>query len=138
MKRFIVVVLVLSGIFTMASSCAAESDGLDELALAYRSGSERERIQIFLDAADKGLICRGCDLAVMDRIFSTNFRALDESAKGFDSLYKGVVYFRDGEEPKKNAGGVVMAEGGRGGWYLGFRYTEDGKIHDYFLTNLGK
>ena len=75
----------------------------------------------------------------MDRIFSTNFKVPDESTKGFDSLYSGVVHFRDDDaHAVKGGDDATSALPARKGWYLAFKYRKNGSIHDYYLSNTGK
>lgn len=106
---------------------------------AFKNGSERERIQICIDAIDRKIICQGCSVESIDRIFSTNFKVPDESTKGFDSLYSGVVHFRDDDtRPLKVDDNAASALPARKGWYLAFKYKKNGSIYDYYLSNTGK
>lgn len=123
----------------MACSSAADDEQIRKMSEAFKNGSERERIQICIDAIDKKIICQGCSVEGMDRIFSTNFKVPDESTKGFDSLYSGVVHFRDDDtHPVSVEGNAASALPARKGWYLAFKYKKNGSIYDYYLSNTGK
>jgi hypothetical protein len=117
-------------------ACSAQDDELAKMSQAYKNGSEQERLKICIEAIDKGIICRGCSVVGMDRLFSTNFSVPDESTKGFDSLHKEIVHFRDQVDQVPSNPHMAAAE--KKGWYLAFRYSESGKIVDYHLSNLGK
>ncbi|WP_147300576.1 hypothetical protein [Lysobacter silvisoli] len=137
--KWIATCILVGGTLSIGCAFASEGDRIAQMSEAYRNGTERDRLLICIDAIDKGLICRGCHVGTMDRIFSTRFSTPDGGAKGYDALYKGVVHFRDEDpRPKETGADATSAASPTKGWYLAFRYTENGSIYDYQLSDLSK
>lgn len=99
--------------------------------------TEMQRMQVAVDAINANLICRGCKVDLLDEIFSTDFRRKDPNSLGFDDKYTEVVYFDPPKDLMDRNGSAERALAYKG-WYLAIKYDKDGKLVDYFLTNIHK
>ena len=120
---------------------ALASDGrerqLQELHNKYRiSRTELERLNVCIEAINKKLICEGCRVQNIDKIFSTDYGRMDKSRLGLDSMYAGTIRFVPVEYSKSPK--ETTSSSSYKGWYLGFKYTQDGRLYKYYLTNNSK
>lgn len=127
-----IVVLFLGG---FSSAYCAEAD-VPVLQRRYASAtSEAQRVQIAMDAINAKVICRGCNVEVIDKIFSTDFRLKDPNSLGFDDKYTGTIYFDPPKDLNDRNSSPERARAYRG-WYLGLKYDKNGELVNYYLTNI--
>ena len=116
----------------MTSFCIGEpkepQDALDELSARYRNAStERQRLNICIDAIDRDLISVGAAVKTVDRLFGTHFER-DIPSKG--SLKRG-VFFTDSITPFEESPTAAPK-----GWTLIVEFDSDGRIVSYLLSKL--
>lgn len=115
------------------SVMAAQPDReVDRFAKAYRAArTDSERRAVCLEAIDAGVVARDHSVADVDAIFGTTY-ATKLPRKG-SGLEVGVVDFH----PTPRSGSNAVASG-NSGWYLTFEFDSDGRLQNYYLSNLHK
>ena len=130
--RYVWVLCVVLGVVYGGNANGAQTDKeVDRLARAYRSArTEFDRRAVCLDAIDAGVVARGRPVAVVDAIFGTKYaRELPPGSE----LESGVVDFRPQlKSPRDNVQVAFV------GWYLAFQFDSNGRLQDYYLSNLHK
>jgi hypothetical protein len=117
-----------------------------KLAAQYANAqNESQRLLISVEAIDKKLICKGCELETINSIFGTHFSTKDISRQGDDGLFSAVVPLRPPvAAQKENASPLVSSEPSEKnppsataitGWRLGLKYDSYGKVRLYYLAN---
>ena len=105
---------------------------VNELAAQYkRASSEKERMNICIDAIDRGVVSSGVSVTVFDAIFGT--RLVDQIPALGEPLEKGGVFFAS--QPKRVSDDIQMPVMG---WYCAVEFDARGIIHTYHLSNLHK
>jgi len=128
--------IVGSSCLVLAGTVLAQDKWTKEAADRYKKADEGGRLALCIEAINKKLICEGCKVENIDRLFATSFVTPDESTKGFDDLYDGVVDF--GPPPPPPPKDESIAAAGQKGWYLEFKYDKSGNIVSYSLSNMRK
>ncbi|WP_408951395.1 hypothetical protein [Lysobacter sp. Hz 25] len=121
----------------LTDAAIAQENWSKVAAQQYKKANEYERLNLCIEAIKRKIICRGCSVANIDQLFSTNFIEPDESTKGLDNLYSGIVHFGPAITPPKNPD-PSRAWPEQKGWHLAFKYSKSGKIVTYSLSDLGK
>lgn len=107
--------------------------------------TESERLLACIEAIDKKLICKGCDLETVNKLFGSHFSTNDLSVQGDDNLFNAVVPLRtsttvlwdrpsttpEGSAAEKRPPSATAITG----WRLEFKYDSYGKIRSYYLSN---
>lgn len=114
----------------------AQDNWIKQAAENYRKADEQERLRICIEAINRKVICEGCSVANLDKLFATHFVKPDPGAEGFDHLYNGGVNF--GPPPLAPSKIEGMAAPAFEGWYLAFKYDKAGRIVTYSLSNIRK
>ncbi|HKP03955.1 MAG TPA: hypothetical protein VJU77_11435 [Chthoniobacterales bacterium] len=105
---------------------------MNEFASKYKlASSEKERMQLCIEAIDLGLVYRGGSIRDFDSLFGTRLSA-NIPAKG-KSVEKGCLFFVDNPPSPSEDIAAVMT-----GWYLVVEFDSGGMIQNYFLSNLHK
>jgi hypothetical protein len=107
-----------------------------DLKRLYRSArSEFERRTLCLQAIDGGAVYKGGPISSLDEVFGTNFGS--QLPTQTEVRRVGVVHFvlENASEPSSEPSSVAR---GYSGWYLAVGYDHNGRIQDYYLTNLHK
>lgn len=130
-----------------ASAQAPEQKAsVTELTHRYSSAqSESQRLLACIEAIDKKLICKGCELESINSIFGTHFSTKDFSRQGDDDLFSAVVPLRPARAGalEKTSSAVPPPASERNplsataiaGWRLALKYDSYGKIRSYSLSN---
>ncbi len=117
-------------------ACIAEpptQPRVQEFAKKYKGApSEEKRLLLCIDAINQGLVHRGGPVGNIDLIFGTDF-ARQLPAKGQPDE-TGVVDFSN-LRPAPPSDSIAAASTG---WYLAFKFDQQGLIQDYYLSNLHK
>ena len=110
---------------------------MNELSAKYRqASSEKEKMNICIQAIDQGVICRGCSIEAFDSVFGTS---LSKKVPGLQEMKERGLMGRgrlDFAESPPSASDDVQAA--QMGWYLMVEFDFRGLIQDYFLSNLHK
>ncbi|MBT2748295.1 MULTISPECIES: hypothetical protein [unclassified Lysobacter] len=118
-----------------------------KLAVQYASAqNESQRLLASIEAIDRKLICKGCELETINAIFGTRFSTKDFSRQGDDGLFSAVVPLRPpaAAVQKEKASPLVSPEASEKnppsataitGWRLGLKYDNYGKVRLYYLAN---
>jgi hypothetical protein len=107
-----------------------------ELNRLYKAARlEHERRAICLRAIDESVIQRGASVSAIDGIFGTDFASDLPSERGTNRGHW--ILFADQPSPLPKQDGIQPAVGDVG-WYLDFEYDRDGKIQNYYFSNLHK
>jgi hypothetical protein len=124
--------LVLSLLYGTSARGAQPDKEIDGLARAYRAArTEFERRAVCLDAIDAGVLARGRSVAVVDAVFGTTYaRKLPPEGGGLET---GVVDFHPPPPSPSDAVQVAYI-----GWYLAFEFDSDGRLQNYYLSNVHK
>jgi len=136
LKHFPNFVLAIATMLLLIGSFYAPSlyadDNIERLRKNYAAAhNEHDRLQVAIEAIDLGLICSGCKVSVVDRIFDTSIS--DDPLSPAGPFTFGGVHFREQEivdNPKEQ---IALT-----GWYLNFEYDSDRTIVTYYLSNMGK
>jgi hypothetical protein len=127
------VCILLMGVGSGRSQTSKDEE-VDRFAKAYRTAkTDLERRTLCLEAIDAGVIARGHNVAVVDRIFGTHYAKKLPSGVEFET---GTVDFHPQPVPQET--GDRYSAHDFVGWFLAFRFGSDGSLEDYYLTNLHK
>lgn len=117
----------------------ASAADLEDISQRYRSThDEQERLKLCIEAINKNLVCKSCNIQAINRLFGTKFSTDDYSTQGDDGLFSGIVSFSPGMEPKANEkpkDNGPPSSAAYFGWHLGFKYDKNGEIRKYYLAN---
>jgi hypothetical protein len=107
-------------------------DKMQAFAKDYKEAkSEQKKLQLCIDAIDQGLIYLGGPVENIDKIFGTTYsKKLPTTGQ---ELKTGVVDFVHLAPPPSNDIQAAFA-----GWYLAFEFDQQGRIRNYYLSNLYK
>ena len=104
--------------------------------------TEAERLQIGIQAIDRGIICHRCKIEDLDAVFGTNFSKIDKRTMDDKGLLNEVVWFSQtmNEPPasEQQASKEAPSSASIAGWRLEVQFYESGNIKSYSLTNMDK
>ena len=125
-----------------SGSALAASNEAKNFGLRYaKAETEGERLRIGIEAIEQGVICQRCKIEDFDAIFGTDFAKADmrtEDSRGllnevvwFDSRYTNVTIEPATANDAPSSASIA-------GWRIGVRFSPDGTIMDYSITNVDK
>ncbi len=131
MKTFLLIAAAWIGL-----ACIAElptQPQMQEFAKKYKGApSEEKRLLLCIDAINQGLVHRGGPVGNIDLIFGTDVsRQLPAKGQPDET---GVVNFSN-PRPAPPSDSIAAASTG---WYLAFKFDQQGLIQNYYLSNLHK
>ncbi len=126
---FSLVFCVTFGVAGLAQS--ADSDSNSFIQKYRQTTSETQRLNLCIDAINRGLIYSGEPIAAIDKLFGTSYSADLPSRK--ERVQTVAIDFMPFIKSPRND-----AQGEHVGWYLAVTYNFKGMIEDYYLTNLHK
>jgi hypothetical protein len=132
MKKLPLCLVFLSVSFYCPVQAETNATLTNELSAKYKqASSEKEKMDICIQAIDQGVIRRGGSIEASDTVFGTSL-SKEIPARG-KSVAKGVVFFAENPpSPSEDIAGAMV------GWYLVVEFDSRGVIQNYFLSNLHK
>jgi hypothetical protein len=130
MKTWLSTSILVASILTLAAQTSSDSKTQAYAERYKEATSDRERLLVCIDAIDEEVIGYFSTVETIDQIFGSLWsRKLPD--KG-DPPALGVIELGHREAVPPGA------QGGYVGWLFFFRYTDNGIITGYYLTNLHK
>jgi hypothetical protein len=132
MRTFILyTALIIVGIYPLGEVYAGASR-MDELSAKYKHAvSEKERLNICIEAIDLGILSQGSSVQAFDALFGTNWVA--ELPRAGEPLEKGYVNFAEQPKPGRDDEQTPFV-----GWYCAIEFDSHGIVHSYYLSNSHK
>ncbi|QQQ00959.1 hypothetical protein [Lysobacter enzymogenes] len=139
--------ILAAGVSSTAYS-AESKVSIAESAKRYSNAqSEHERLLACIEAIDKKLICKECELDTVNAIFGTTFSPKDHYRQADDGLSTVEIPLRPSAAALKQQNSLTAtpeyseanppSATAISGWRLGLTYDSLGKVRMYYLSNAG-
>ncbi|QQQ00877.1 hypothetical protein [Lysobacter enzymogenes] len=148
MKNLALSCLIMCAIgYDASAQPSTNKADIAELKSQYaKAPTEAKRLLTCIEAINRRLICKGCDLETINQLFNAHFSTDDHAIQGDDKLFNAVVPLRPSTTVKwdradsKTPSPLPTEENppsatAISGWRLEFKYDAYGKVRSYYLSN---
>lgn len=126
MKNFLFLLALL------ITNARADDASVNDLAAKYkRASSEKGRMNVCIEAIDRGILSQGSSVQAFDAIFGTNWVA--ELPSAGEPMEKGFVNFAEQLKVERDDEQTPFV-----GWYCAIEFDSHGIIHSYYLSKSHK